>query len=282
MKRGQSPQGYTIIEVMIFLVITGALLATALLVFNGRQQRTQFTQGVREIEARIRTITNETASGYYSNQGQIGCSVTAPGNGPNLSTVSNGKQGTNEGCIFLGRVLQFKTGAKEFTVFTMVGQQYNNENKIVTSYGSTPSDARQTLIAQAPGQNGAPNATETFELPWGITVTQVSTSAADAPTVGAIGFVSSLGTIASNGSDLVSGASSLSAVPIKGTSLTGTDNTLMVSRTKAMTNSWLNPGRIVLCLSSGSGGKRAAIVIGGNNSNTRTEILYDLAECPNA
>ena len=45
MKRAvrQTEAGYTILETMIFLIISGALMASAALLFNGKINRSQFT-----------------------------------------------------------------------------------------------------------------------------------------------------------------------------------------------------------------------------------------------
>lgn len=272
MTRSQRAHGYTIIEVMIFLVITGVLLSSAILVFNGRQRRTQFTQGVREIDSQIRTIINETASGYYPNKGDISCTST-DGGGPQLSSASGQGQGTNAGCIYLGRVLAF-TNTETYRAYTVVGQQKGADGQEVTALGDEPNEAKQTLITPSDSQPNVPDATSSFELPWGITVTEVHTPLPGAANTGAVGFIATFGSYSTSGEDLVSGSSGLSSIPLTSTNLSSGAEAL-VTATQSMTDAQRNPGRIVVCLLSGGGDRRAAILIGGNNSSTGTEVVID-------
>jgi len=276
MKRLAQQRGYTIVEVMIFLVITGALLASALLVFNGRQQRTQFTQGVRELDAQIRTIINETASGYYPTKDDIRC--TSEGDSLVLYPSQPGtEQGSNKGCLFLGRVIQFNTGS-DYRVYTIVGQSHGTNDQAVTTIGDQPGQALQTLVTPTPAQPTLADATVTFKLPWGITVTKVAPPP-PAAAVGAIGFISSLGPHSGGGGgDVVSGTSNLNLVPLAGTNLaTALANLAQdaVTGTRNLESSQQNPGKIVICLLSGGGDRQAAIIIGGNNNNTGTEVIID-------
>lgn len=278
MKHSQKVGGYTIVEVMIFLVITGVLLVSGLAVFNGRQQRTQFTQGVRELDAQLRTIINETASGFYPNNGQIKCTSTN-GNGPQI-TAAAAKQGENAGCTFLGRMLQFTTG-NTYTAYTVAGQQYGADGKEVTTLGPGQNSARQTLIAQTPSQPDVPTVADSFVLPWGITVTRVATPGAASVETGAVGFVSTLG--AYSGSNLVSGTTGVGVVTLANTNRSTSLDSLVLA-TKAMTDAARSSGQVILCLRSGGGDRQAAIIIGGNNSNTGTEVMIDTVPpgCGNA
>jgi len=274
MKRTAGSRGYTIVEVMIFLVITGVLLASAMLVFRGRQERTQFNQGVREIDAQIRSIINETATGYYPNPNNINCTVPTPGQGVNITTSGAKAQGANEGCIYLGRVLQF-TGNDVYRAYTIVGQQRTSTGQEVTTLGGTNDTAKQTVITPTTVHPTWPDATATFRLPWGITVKKVIPPSA--VPVGAIAFVSSFGSYGASG--LNSGSSVLNSVPLVGSSLTS-NATQIASETEGMATDPVNPGRILVCLLSAGGDRQAAIIIGGSNNNTSTDVVMSVpSEC---
>lgn len=274
MKRLRAAEGYTIIETMLFLVITGVLLASALLVFNGRQRRTEFTQGVREVDSQIKGILNETTSGYYPNKGDIGC-TSSGGGGP--QPTSTKAQGQNQGCIFLGRVLQFTTG-DTYTAYTVVGQQTGADGRVVTSLGTTPNTARQTLLTKAASQPDFPDAEENFELPWGITIDKIVAPDATPSAVGGFGFITTLGNYGANGSDLVSGSSSMSLLPLLNTGLSASPQAGeqgAISSTQAMTDADRDISPIILCMKSAGGDRKAAIIIGGNNNNVGTEVFID-------
>lgn len=271
MTRLGKAQGYTIIETMLFLVITGVLLASAMLIFSGRQRRTQFTQGVREIDSQIRGVMNEAASGYYPNKGNISCSSSG-GSGPN-PVVAAADQGENEGCIVLGRVLQFNQG-ENYTAYTVIGQQTGADGRTVTTLGSDADSARQTLLTPSDTQPNYPEANETFELPWGITVEKIVAPSVTPSTLGSFGFISTLGSFNATGSDLVSGSSSISLMPLRSTDLTSNIQAT-VNATKALVDSERNSSQIILCLRSGGDDRRAAIIVGSNNNSVGTEVMID-------
>jgi type II secretory pathway pseudopilin PulG len=106
MKRARGHAGYTILETMIFLVISGALLSSATILFDGRIQRAQFTQGVQQLDAHIRSTISEVASGTYTDDNTFYCRLTA--SGPQVGTASfEENQGTRQACIFAGKVTHF-------------------------------------------------------------------------------------------------------------------------------------------------------------------------------
>lgn len=281
MKRLGFETGYTIVEVMIFLAISGILLITGLLAFNGRQQRVRFTQGVREVEAQIKTVINETASGFYPGRGELQCS-SANGSGPLLSTAPTGttvEQGTNAGCIFLGRVIEFSSG-ENYYAYTVVGQRVGQNGQDVTSLGSTSNQARQKAVVPASGQASSPDITATYKIPGGLEVNKVLTSSASAPTVAGFSFITSFANY--SGNDLVSGTSNLNLYVLAGTSLQASDqdpavrnNAMAAHVQNNLASDPVNPGPTIVCLQESGGGRRAAIIIGGVGNITSTEVLID-------
>lgn len=150
MKRGgrlTGMAGFTIIEVLIVLAVSGALLVSAAALINGRQAKTEFQTGINNTQQQIQQIINETISGYYPNAGDFTCTGSSVGGVVSFHNASN-RQGTNFGCIFMGKAIQFglsATGddASTLGVLPMVGNQnYNN--------GTIQDQAVQTLNKAAP------------------------------------------------------------------------------------------------------------------------------------
>lgn len=104
MKRARRHAGYTIIETMIFLVISSALIASATILFDGRVRLAQFNQSTLEYEAFLRSEISKVASGTYPNLRNFLC--TASPSGPVLATSATATgQGTRTDCVFLGKVI---------------------------------------------------------------------------------------------------------------------------------------------------------------------------------
>ncbi|MBI3624088.1 hypothetical protein HY218_00480, partial [Candidatus Saccharibacteria bacterium] len=64
MVRGGNPgNGFTIVESMIFLAVTGTLMLVAFLMINGKQAQAQFATGVRDFNSKIEDIINDISTG---------------------------------------------------------------------------------------------------------------------------------------------------------------------------------------------------------------------------
>jgi Tfp pilus assembly protein FimT len=119
--------GFTIVEVMIVFAVTSVMFIVAAAFISGRQNRTQFTTAINGLQQQIQQVINETANGFYPNSGTFTCVPSSTG--PVTFTASANKQGTNGGCIFLGKTLQFGTassgvGSNTLSVLPLVGNQY--------------------------------------------------------------------------------------------------------------------------------------------------------------
>lgn len=124
--------GFTIVETLIVLAVTGALLVSAIALVNGRDAKTQFTTSVYSLQQQFQQLINETAKGYYPNSGNFSCSPTTP--------VSFGSTGTglgqNGGCIFLGKIVSFSTDS--YSTLPIAGNQYASGADTTSLTGAQP------------------------------------------------------------------------------------------------------------------------------------------------
>lgn len=131
MKMGGSKvanSGFTIVETLIVLAVTGTMLLMAATFVSGRQNKTQFQTAINSLQQQLQQIINQTSSGFYNNNADFSCIGT--GTFVTLSNLTSKSQGSNEGCIFLGNALQFGTGAgdpaaSQLAIIPIVGKQYS-------------------------------------------------------------------------------------------------------------------------------------------------------------
>jgi prepilin-type N-terminal cleavage/methylation domain-containing protein len=165
--------GFTIIEVMIVLVVTGALFVSAAILISGRQNQTAFDQAIHQIQADIQQTVNEVAVGYFPD---TDFSCVASGSGPSLGSGGSG-QGTNNGCVFLGKVMQFKvhdTDPEQYATYAIAGLQRAG-NKEVQSLAEAMPKAVAPGTADL-GTPGYPNITVIDKLQSGLTTNSNSPS----------------------------------------------------------------------------------------------------------
>jgi Tfp pilus assembly protein PilE len=100
--------GFTVAEVMIFLTVSAILFISAVSVFGGRSQQTQFTQAMQDLQSQFRAYANQVRTSYLAGLGDYNCSVSATlSNGsvrPLLTKTAN--PAPNQDCVLLGRSIQ--------------------------------------------------------------------------------------------------------------------------------------------------------------------------------
>jgi prepilin-type N-terminal cleavage/methylation domain-containing protein len=273
--------GFTIVEVMIVLAVTGAMLIAGLMAINGQQQRTEFSQAVNDIQSQINDVINNVSSGYYTNTNNFKCEAGA--DGPTLQTVANANnQGANKDCIFLGRALQFGLAGNEdqFNTYNVVGLRQITGSNGSLREAALLDEAKPKLLA--PGTSPSsdfPDATVKTKLlydlkPVKILYADKGHNGGAPGTAGGVAFVSSLAQY--NDKNLLeSGSQVINVIPLVGTQLgqaapAAVDAVNLYLRDPAAI---INPSDgIAVCFKSGGTDQYAVITIGSNGRQPTTKL----------
>lgn len=173
-------------ETLIVLGVTAILFVSALAGISGRQNRIQFSQGMREIEAMIRDVLNDVSNGFYPTVPGLICTADTSNGPPRIgynSVSPTDTTGTKADCVFAGKVLQFgtDTDTTETTAITysLAGRRLNyvgvRADPVTTFAQLKPAvvDSRNTnnLITPVSSQISQIDImTETTKLPYGIQI----------------------------------------------------------------------------------------------------------------
>lgn len=276
--------GFTVVEVIIVLAISGGLFVSAVIMISGRQNRTAFDQATRQVQSQVQQVLNEVTTGYFPNNGNFSCDAGAV---PDLD-AGGAAQGTNSGCIFLGKVLQFKvagTDPERFAVYTIAGLKKS-------STGGEPAsldDAKPVLVARSSLTHTAPtypdNSSEE-RLQNGLTVSRMwyrDGAGVDHDT-GAVAFVNALAEYGGSG-ELLSGSGSVNIVAADnsvGSTGLNLPKAEMVEALNAdggnkLASGVVNPaGGVFICFESGGTEDYAVVQIGGRGRDlTVTLVVID-------
>ena len=282
MKKGLGAGGYTLVEVMIVMAISGSLLLAAGAMISGQRNRTEFSQAIREIDSQIQDVINDVATGYYANTANFNCSAAGAPSRPRLTpTASGDSQGTNRDCVFIGRVMHFgvaNSDRERFNVYNVVGLRQALSGGEYANV-QTLAQARPTAMARGSADTTTPDSTEQKKLQYGLRIRSMTVNGQP---VGAVGFLGSLVPGASNGGNLVSGAQTVNMLPIPGTTLDATSGTT-VDRINALDTAsiTLNPSNgVVLCFESGGTNEYGQITIGSNARRLTTTTVIQRGNCP--
>lgn len=276
MKRGGetlSAQGFTIVETLIVLAVTGTLFVSAALLINGKQSKTNFQVGVRTLQQQFQKVINETASGYYPNNGDFTCAVAGP---PLKITAGSNGQGTNQDCIFVGKTLVVggSTHTDNYGVYPLAGRR-------VTSGGDdvkTPQEAFITAVAKSTDNSSAPSVKNT-PIPNNFTYSKArrTESAVWTPGMFPVAFLSSLGNFQTNATD-TGGSQQLNLATYSSWDPAKSDSdNINIEATRTSPYPFANSG-VEYCFNSGSTNQSVIIAISAA-LNVTTSIKSGV-DCP--
>lgn len=294
---GAAKRGYTIIEVMIFLAVSGGLLTFAALFISGQQDKTQFNQSIRDTESQIKDIINDVSTGYYANTGNFQCSA-ADDDTPPLITPGTNDQGANLGCIFVGRAVQFAvngTSGQGFNIYTIAGRQkvtIGGKKRDVENFDEArPKAIAENTSATAPIIPAAASAVESRQLSNLSVEWMKYKSGGTEYDIGAVGFISAFGKYAASGSNLVSGDQRVDLVPIADisdptnslkNSRLDQDPKVTADRINSLSDSTAlrNPdGGVTICFESQSTNQHGIITIGSSGRQLDTDLSINSGGC---
>lgn len=264
MHGGSRQQGYTIVEVMIFLAVSGLMFVIAAGFVSGKQVNAEFKQGLNAMNTQITQITNDVGNGYYPSLSNFSC-VASPAGGtpPQFGTATSVSQGGNKGCVFMGKVIQFApqgTNNLGYNIYTLAGRQY----KLDASDGNTPAsfaEAKPTLVVGSPI-----DLTDRSKTQWNVRITKVITGSSDPrpnTQLSGIGFFSSFGTFDTGGT-LNTGSQNTIVVPIYGT-VNESESTMQndIANSVIDTNIDASPN-LIICIAGGNS-RYGTVTIGSSN-----------------
>lgn len=265
MKSGPNTLGFTIVEVMIFLAVSGALLVVGLSAVSGSQGKSEFNVAVNDTQQQIDTVINNVANGYYANTSSVKCENTSDTTDISYPATPP-DTGTNLDCAYIGRVIWFRsTNPSALVVYSVAGIREN---------GAVPTNKKEVTSMIEADPEVIVNSKEEIELKNGLTIGKV-TIGTSGPQVGAVGFFTSFGSNATNGG-LNSASSQYNFAGIQGTTTNSDNIPFTVSQSLFRTNYEgtgtykKNPfDGISVCL-VGTDNKFAIITIGGSGKSATT------------
>lgn len=272
MRRRSQQAGFTIVEVMIVLAVTGALFVGIASTLAGRQRQAEFTQAINEVRSQIQQTISEVQEGYYASGNNFSCTAsgTGPGSSITFASVAPGAkaQGTNGGCIFLGKALHFTT-SDGYDIFPVAGLQS------ATNFMSS----RPTAIYNTSGVDQSVSVKYKF----GITV--VAMKYAGASSASTIGVFSSFDdTNAQEGSNQqadIYGMPSAALTSNKATAAGQIKTDLDTVTASSLGSLTQNPnGGVQICFKSGGTDNYGLITVGQNNRQGAVELtITSQANC---
>lgn len=252
--------GFTVVEVMIVLAVTGLLFVSAATAISGRTNKTQFQQSINDIVSALQQNINSTAIGYYPNASNFKCTNNS---GSMVITSGTNTAGTNSDCIFLGKAIQFGvtgTDPQQYVTYPIAALRVDTTGEEVHSITT----ANPAVIYPAAPQTNAPNDTQTDKLMYGLTVSKMFYNNNTGNTIGSFAVISDLSTYSYSDSKLQSGSQQLILVPISTTGLNDTVASTAGKINQKLAGSPTATSGVQICFDSGTTDQSGLVTVGGS------------------
>lgn len=150
----QKAQGFTVIEVMIFLSISGLLIMIAFMGTGSSLARAQFKDGMSTIQSFIQQQYSDVQNGLNLRTDMVGSLECGP---------ANNDPGTSE-CLFLGKLITFNSASgNQIVVYPVVSSTTPTSNDSMSE-----SEILQEYNPVVAKSTGAIDLREYFDMPWQI------------------------------------------------------------------------------------------------------------------
>ncbi|MCA9318969.1 type II secretion system protein [Candidatus Saccharibacteria bacterium] len=127
-------RGFTIVETLIVLVVTSSLLVSTILLLGGRQNKTDFLVGSRQLRQELQTQMSQVVSGRYTKTNSIQCTRDGATGAPKIVIGAADSQGKSSDCIFIGTAILLGAAQAEaeaspnhtYTSYPLAGLRVNS------------------------------------------------------------------------------------------------------------------------------------------------------------
>lgn len=271
MKRGGTQGGFTVVETMIFLAVSAALLISALTLVNGSRSKTEFNQGINDFQQQINSIASNVSTGYFPGTDALACKNVSGSQVLDTSGVAQ-SIGTNDQCVYIGIVLKFGSD-DTFNAYTVAGAR--RTTTAISKEVTQMSEAKPTLVGPV----------QQIKLKNGLRVKWVR----DDTNINAVGFFSTFGQLkAGSSNDLDSGAQQYDFIGIN--DLSGLTNPITSpasyiqgigsSSFRNTYNTKVNPSQgISICIETGAANRTAILKIGGDSRTATLTLAIKNENC---
>lgn len=152
MRAASDTRGYTIVETLLFLAISGFMFVVAAAFVSGKQSKAEFKQGLNQFNSDISAVVNDVSNGYFPSTSGFSCTADyTQGHPVHIDTTSSNAQGTNigdstmstGGCVFMGKIIDPQVGSGGYDVYTVAGRQYQTspaQGQVPTSFADAGLD----------------------------------------------------------------------------------------------------------------------------------------------
>lgn len=129
--KNRGEQAFTIVEVMLFLALTGLFLLIAFIGVGSRSQQVQFTDSMRSLQSFMQKQQNDILNGVNPRLDDPDCTVDPSGA---ILWSSSLLVAGQSNCAMLGKMVVFQLNSPQANVHTILGRALSSANPAGPNY----------------------------------------------------------------------------------------------------------------------------------------------------
>lgn len=151
--RGKTQAGFTVVEISLFLAISGVMLLIAFLGVSVAIERARFQDTSRQVQSHIQSFYSDTLNGVSYRPDDTSCQ-------PATATIGPGSEPYgSSNCILLGMVAFFPENGQQITTRYVVGSQPSDPLMLDKSTNEKLKAYQPVIVTNA-------DQAQVFNLPW--------------------------------------------------------------------------------------------------------------------
>jgi type II secretory pathway pseudopilin PulG len=148
---GSRQAGFTIVEISLFMAITGMLFLIAVLGTGNTIRTVRFTDSGRSLEAFAQKQYDDLINGLNNRDNQVSC------NNGTIDTTTGSALGTSN-CLLIGKLVVFTQSSPDVKVYNVVGTEPGSVNYAQSDDALISAFAPKTITTTA---------VASYTVPWG-------------------------------------------------------------------------------------------------------------------
>jgi prepilin-type N-terminal cleavage/methylation domain-containing protein len=265
------PRGFTIVEVLIVLAISGVIMVATIPFISGKQSSTQYTVGINQLQAQISSVINNISTGNIPVAGSFTCTA------PSLVNIVPGGTGSNTGaCQFIGEAIYFQKNSMK--VIPIIGLRVNSSVLVQSLSVANPCP----MLNGGTGKCSSFDGSTTYNYLNGIVLSKYNNISISSSKGGLFAYLtlSSIGSLGQlNGSISVDSLNIPTFNNISNPTVPGNSNANIFSLIKGLSDTNSYNTSLDLCFYSSTTKTKGVITLSANGNPLETKLINNPGQC---
>ncbi len=260
------PRGFTIVEVLIVLAISGVIMAATIPFISGKQSSTQYTVGINQLQAQISSVINNISTGNIPVAGSYVCKESSS----TINITSSDGSNNTGACQFIGEAIYFQKNSMK--VIPIIGLRVNSSVLVQSLSDANPCP----MLIGGTGTCSSFDGSTTYSYTNGIVLSTYNNNSISNSNGGLFAYLT-LSSIGSLGQ--LNGSISVDSLNISNPTDPGDSSANIFSLINGLSDTNSHNTSLDLCFYSSTTKTKGVITLSANGNPLETKLINNPGQC---